>query len=174
MITGPFSPAVRIACGGVKREVLFRVSGGVFAPMQIKPLFFRSEFSRLVVAAGDDGVRVRRGPGGGDAPGHGPGAESITADVGQGPAASKTELRSWSPPDDAEALPASGPAICRDLTARRGLDLIPQAGLVASDQTAIVLKRTGHAAPGDQAYALERLTPSRVIAVSAASTAGLS
>jgi hexosaminidase len=135
--------------------------------MQIKPLF-PLRLSRLVVAAmmafGFGAVQAAATPAIVPAP------KSMTVSVGQAPVSVENGTPILVAADDAEALRVAG--YLRDLTARtRGLDLIPQAGRVASDQTAIVLKRTGHAAPGDQAYALS-VSPHR-IAVSAASTAGL-
>jgi hexosaminidase len=136
--------------------------------MQIKPLFpFR--LSRLVVA-----VMMAFGLGASAGlaatPAIVPAPKSISVSAGREPVRIENGTPIVVAADDAEAMRVAG--YLRDLAAKtRGLDLAPQSGGEPVDRTAIVFKRTGHAAPGDEAYELS--VSAHRITVSAASTAGL-
>jgi hexosaminidase len=136
--------------------------------MQIKPLFpFR--LSRLAAAA-----MMAFGLGASTAvaatPAIVPAPRSISVSIRRSPVRIENGTPILTAADDAEGLRVAN--YLRDLAAKtRGLDLTPRSGSVPSGQTAIVLKRTGHAAPSDEAYALS--VSAHRITVSAATTAGL-
>ena len=136
--------------------------------MQIRPRFpFR--LSRLAVAA-----VMAFGLGAAAAaaatPAIVPAPKSISVSAGRSPVRIEAGTSILVAADDPEALRVAD--YLRDLAAKtRGLDLATQSGGDDGGQTAIVFKRTGHGAPGDEAYALS-VSPHR-ITVSAATTAGL-
>lgn len=136
--------------------------------MQIKSLFpFR--LSRLAVAAMMAfGLGVSAAAAA--APAIVPAPKSMVISPGRAPVRVESGTPVLAAAGDAEASRIA--EYLRDLVARtRGIDLTPQSAAVGTDQTAIVLKRTGHVAPGGEGYDLS-VSPHR-ITVSAASTAGL-
>jgi hexosaminidase len=136
--------------------------------MQIRPLF-PLRLSRLAAAA-MMAFGLGASPGLAATPAIVPAPMSISVSAGRSPARIGNGTPILVAADDAEALRVAD--YLRDLTAKtRGLDLAPQSGGGAGERTAIVLKRAGHAPPGDEAYELG-VSPHR-ITVSAASTAGL-